>query len=326
MTIPDRAAYSALGTEEKEALLRRLAGEVGAKWKGMAAFSRWGQSTETGLFDWKGHRFVFVPGGPVTLGWEDFTDTPEAAAFHRALDEDVREYWGGQYTAREIIGLLTSQVREAVLPPMLVEQAAGDFEDSQPVQWEDLTLSEGWQKAVDDFRGSGRGRFLELDTFQPGNPKLRVTRNKDGSLSPEIILPATAEDLQKRLEGEGFSLPTADQWEYFCGGGCRTLFPWGDSLSGCGGRERDRKPNFFGLTIAYEPYKREVVRESPWPFRGGDGGEMECYGTLNVLNDFVCSPYFVGWYGREWTEEMEELLADGLSGRYDCYRRVLVLD
>ena len=274
---------------------------------------------ETGLFALKGRTLVFVPGRSVTLGWGGFSGE-EDPAFREALEEDVREYWGGQYQAEEIIGLLTSQVREAVLPPLLAEQAPRPFEDSQPVDWEDLTLSESWRKAVEDFRNSGRGCFLELDTFQPGNPKLRVSRNKDGSLSPAIILPATAEDLQKRLEAEGFSLPTAGQWEYLCGGGCRTLFPWGDALAG-----GYPKHNFFGLTIAQDPYQREVVRESPWPFRGGDGGEMECYGTLRVLNDFVCSPYFVGWYGREWVEEMGELLADGLSGRYDCYRRVLVL-
>ena len=37
-------------------------------------------------------------------------------------------------------------------------------------------------------------------------------------------------DFQKWLQKQGFSLPTADEWAYLCGGGCRTLFPWGDGL------------------------------------------------------------------------------------------------
>ena len=37
-------------------------------------------------------------------------------------------------------------------------------------------------------------------------------------------------DFQNRLQKQGFSLPTADEWAYLCGGGCRTLFPWGDGL------------------------------------------------------------------------------------------------
>ena len=32
------------------------------------------------------------------------------------------------------------------------------------------------------------------------------------------------------LEKQGLSLPTADEWAYLCGGGCRTLFPWGDGM------------------------------------------------------------------------------------------------
>ncbi len=25
-------------------------------------------------------------------------------------------------------------------------------------------------------------------------------------------------------------MPIVDEWAYLCGGGCRTLFPWGDGL------------------------------------------------------------------------------------------------
>ena len=36
--------------------------------------------------------------------------------------------------------------------------------------------------------------------------------------------------LLNQLEQQGLSLPTADEWAYLCGGGCRTLFPWGDGV------------------------------------------------------------------------------------------------
>ena len=38
------------------------------------------------------------------------------------------------------------------------------------------------------------------------------------------------EALLDQLKKQGLSLPTADEWAYLCGGGCRTLFPWGDGL------------------------------------------------------------------------------------------------
>ena len=38
------------------------------------------------------------------------------------------------------------------------------------------------------------------------------------------------DSLLEQMEKQGLSLPTADEWAYLCGGGCRTLFPWGDGL------------------------------------------------------------------------------------------------
>ena len=74
-------------------------------------------------------------------------------------------------------------------------------------------------------------------------------------------------DFQRRLQKQGLSLPTADEWVYLCGSGCRTLFPWGDGLDYSmrlhwfedmdeeyGDRPYDmEEPNFFGLSIAFDP-------------------------------------------------------------------------
>ena len=73
------------------------------------------------------------------------------------------------------------------------------------------------------------------------------------------------------LENRGFSLPTADEWAYLCGGGCRTLFPWGDGLDYSmrlrwfedmdedENRPYDiEEPNFFGLSIEM------CIRDRDW--------------------------------------------------------------
>lgn len=322
--LPDRAAYNALSPEEKKILTRQIALQTGADWKGMAAFSLWDQKLDTALYELQGRQFVFIPGGCVTLGWNGFScpETADSLAFREAMDQDVQEIWGGSSQTEEILNQLTSPLRQAVIPPMLVERKPQPFDDGQPVNLKDLELSESWQKSITDFQTNPRSRQLILDSFQPGNPKLRLTRSKDNSLLAEVIIPSTADELQRRLETEGFTLPGADQWEYLCGGGCRTLFPWGDNLAFCGNRANREQTNFFGLTF---DSLQEIIKDSPWPFRGGDGGVIDCYGSLRVLNDFVHSPYFVGWYGQERNEEMDEMLADGLSRDYDCYRRILVL-
>ena len=318
-----RGTFNGLSSEEKRDITREIATMTGARWKGMARFERWGHGIETALYDLKGASFVFVPGDTVTLGWDGFPAEggEELEALKAALDKDVAEFWGGEYETEEILRKLTTPVRQAVIPPMLVERETRPFEDGRPITLEEAGLTEKGQKTLEDFLTNGRSKVLEMDTFEPGNPKLRFTKQKGGTFLVELIVPATAEELQARLERDGFTLPDADQWEYLCGGGCRGLFAWGDALPPKG----QRFPNFFGLTIADDNWRREVIRSDGWWFRGGDGGEIDSYGTLRVLNELVGSPHFGGWYGPEHRDEMEEMKLEGLSGDFDNYRRIIPL-
>ena len=99
-------------------------------------------------------------------------------------------------------------------------------------------------------------------------------------------------DFQKWLQKQGFSLPTADEWAYLCGGGGRTLFPWGDGLDYSMRLHYDmEEPNFFGLSIAYDPNMREVVQTDRLTTCGGDGGCNIC-GRLGPFLGFLpCSPH-----------------------------------
>ena len=99
------------------------------------------------------------------------------------------------------------------------------------------------------------------------------------------------------------SLPTPDEWAYLCGGGCRTLFPWGDGLDYSmhlhhfeNGEDQGKpydmeQPNFFGLSIAYDPYKRELVDGKTLTTCGGDGGCNICGGMGPLLGYLPCSPH-----------------------------------
>ena len=99
------------------------------------------------------------------------------------------------------------------------------------------------------------------------------------------------------------SLPTQDEWAYLCGGGCRTLFPWGDGLDYSmhlhhfeNGEDQGKpydmeQPNFFGLSIAYDPYKRELVDGKTLTTCGGDGGCNICGGMGPLLGYLPCSPH-----------------------------------
>ena len=137
------------------------------------------------------------------------------------------------------------------------------------------------------------------------------------------------DELLAMLENRGFSLPTADEWAYLCGGGCRTLFPWGDGLDYSmrlhwfedmdedENRPYDmEEPNFFGLSIAYDPYMREVVQADRLTTCGGDGGCNICGGLGPFLGFLPCSPHC--------KPEVQE--DNELNGDYDFYRPIIRLE
>ena len=136
------------------------------------------------------------------------------------------------------------------------------------------------------------------------------------------------DSLLEQLEKQGLSLPTADEWAYLCGGGCRTLFPWGDGLDYSmhlhhfeSPEEEDKpfdmeEPNFFGLSIAYDPYMREIVKADVFTTCGGDGGRSICGGLGIFLGFLPCSPHC-----KPEVQEDKEL-----NGDYDFYRPIIRVD
>ena len=67
-----RPQFDTLKLSDKLWLMQTLATRYHLTFKELYAFSRWGQSCTTGLFEKGGREFVFVPGDTVILGWESF--------------------------------------------------------------------------------------------------------------------------------------------------------------------------------------------------------------------------------------------------------------
>ncbi len=153
---------------------------------------------------------------------------------------------------------------------------------------------------------------------------------------PEPVMGTrTYSQLKTWLAVNGYSLPTADEWEYLCGGGTRFLFPWGDSFP-YGMRlkyyeddtQRERMsslgeypmetPNFLGVVIGYDPCKAELVHDIMKAVKGGDGGSsIESTGSA-FLGYLPCSPYFSLDYGMG---EQEALISSK-----EVFRRIIRID
>ena len=74
--------------------------------------------------------------------------------------------------------------------------------------------------------------------------------------------------------------------------------------------------NFFGLSIAYDPYKRELVDGKTLTTCGGDGGCNICGGLGPFLGFLPCSPHC--------KPEVQE--DNELNGDYDFYRPIIRLE
>lgn len=290
-----RPQFDRLESSEKLWLMRTLAARHGLTFREICEFSRWGQNCTTGVFEKCGREFVFVPGDTITLGWEGFAVgmDPESKA---ELDEVFSE-WGIDCTPEEFIGESMAPVRQVTVGPMFVGRRL------EEIGWESASMDDSritahpeWLESLQRWADKG-GQSLEI------SQTVRFERD-GGGWHAWLCHPTTYQKFRLSLLWEVMAtLPTPDEWAYLCGGGCRTLFPWGDGLDYSMHlhhfeSEEDRgKPydmeqaNFFGLSIAYDPYKRELVDGETLTTCGGDGGSNICGGMGLLVGYLPCSPH-----------------------------------
>ena len=313
-----RTQFNQMENIEKQVLMESLAARYDMTFLGLHTFDRWGQNCTTGIFKKDGREFVFVPGDTVTLGWEQF-----AVGLNQESREEL-EYlfreWEMERDPEEMIRESMAPARQVAIGPMLVGRELEEI-NWEPVKLEDPRLRSEW---LEDFR---QFALTDRDSLTLAG-RARFERDSD-SWQVSLYHEVDYLDFQNRLQKQGFSLLTADEWAYLCGGGCRTLFPWGDGLDYSmrlrwfedmdedENRPYDmEEPNFFGLSIAYDPYMREVVQADRLTTCGGDGGCNICGGLGPFLGFLPCSPHC--------KPEVQE--DNELNGDYDFYRPIIRLE
>lgn len=292
--IHNRAGWNALPEQEATAIIHNLVETQLPEFtiKSFERFNKFNQHSFTAVLDYQGREFVFVPGDTVVLG----------------LDKE------GQ-----------SPLRTVTIAPMIAEryvQETGYF----PVSLDDERLTD------DPYFAK---TFAELST----SPKEKYTHTVNDSFRLEkngtvikafLYQSASYDELIQEVSNSGFRLPDEDEWEYLCGGGSRSLFPWGDQLDlqkkyhhFAADRDKDEPyyldiPNHFGIVIANNPYHYEVVMDSQWFLKSGDGGCNICGGEGLEMGYLPVSTYYRD--ANIFDEEMN--YKEEITGDYTFIRRI----
>jgi formylglycine-generating enzyme required for sulfatase activity len=319
-----RPAYSQLSETEREAILREISSShQNFKLLRFAHFQRYGQSTDTAVYDYNGTEFVFVPGDTVTLGWDSFASNLPASSVD-ALQEELEVE-----STEEVINFFRSQmspVRTVTVSPLLVERRP---------------KAPGWiEYAADSPEVTQIRENMSPHLILRSGPDVTYAgylreRTVGGTQIVELYQAMDYEGLIAALGNTGFRLPTEDEWEYLCGGGSRSLYRWGESLlPEVSGRFRIPAEsqnidiadehylagaNQFGVAINFDPYKMEVVMDSPVILKGGDGGCAMCGGASRVVAFLSYATY-----SREGSG-MDAMMRREVTGDYTISRRVLRL-
>ena len=312
--------YSKLPEEKKKEILENLAKKYNMEVLRFETFTKYSKSTFTAIFKYKESEFVFVPGDKVVLGYEGYPKnlSNESLEQLKYFSENPNEF------LEEYIKNNFSKIREVTIKPMLVERKL------QIVGWRKSNLEE--LKDYDIELLNEYNKFKSEDYNRLTLDETARFTKIENNIEIELYDNITYDELCHNLKDEDFSLPNLDEWEYLCGGGCRTLFPWGNDIDYNMNllhysKKRDNKydleePNFFGLSIAYDPYKMEIIEADELMYKGGDGGCNICGGSGMFLGYLPCSPY----YNPEPIKDEYDENDNELHGDFNFYRRIIRIE
>lgn len=318
----NRNIYSKLSNADREKVLRDISFKNSRfTFSHFEYFEKNGLKNNTAIFLYDYSEFVFVPGAKnITLGWDnsilEMDDRIESD-----IKKGINDFGIEGFDLPSYLKESTSPIRKAILSPMLVERTVKE------IGWEKKDIDELYQfkDEIEELRKESHHTVIynkRLKLIKVGNQIVAYTYDKIGYT-----------ELIKKVESEvGFSLPTEDEWEYLCGGGKTTLFPWGNSfdfekmnLKHFETQPNEpytlEQPNHFGIFIAFDPYKYEVVK-SPYMLKGGDGGCNICGGLGVIMGYLPVSTYFRGYNGID--DELE--YKNEIGGEYTSYRRIFRLN
>jgi hypothetical protein len=253
--------WDSLAPEARYSVAARVAEDLPAfRLEGVETHSLGSQTHHIAFYARDRARFALIPGGEIVLGYD---------AAHWIPDDREREGWNMFLRSQpysyppleEYIGQFLSPARYVQIQPFLLEASATPM-GVRPVPTDDPAFESDMARCLLPGIGGAmrmkEGRSIEY--YVDENLALHALEHT----------PVTHKEAAERVASEGFRLCDADEWEYACSGGARTLFRWGDHFP----------------PIAFQPDPRPPMPPmNPWTRDPARLAELAAYLRQDPLRD-----------------------------------------
>lgn len=315
--------YDKLDISDKQNILNEIADHYGFTVKKYAEFEKNGINLYTAIFDDNGTEFVFIPGAKnITLGWKAAISSKKEDAFLMEQIKDIfLDYFLMPDNNSDIININNRQQLQKLLDKedykqadILLSKMVYDFIDEhtsflrridvEPMLMERKSSSINWVfvkeissktiadsptyfKIYQEIIKSSKPFIIKQHTSQSRNTKIQKFEITEHGLNIYKYIDMSYEEVLFNYTSKGYSIPNRNQWEYAATCGCTLFLQNTDILL----NKHTNAPNAFGLYIADDIYKPEMISDDKYTFKAGDNGYFKKY-ISNKLTYFSLNPFY----------------------------------
>lgn len=315
--------YDKLDISDKQNILNEIADHYGFTVKKYAEFEKNGISLYTAVFDDKGTEFIFIPGAKnISLGWKAAISSKKEEPFLMEQIKDIfLDYFLMPDNNSDIVNINNRQQLQKLLDKedykqadILLSKMVYDFIDEhtsflrridvEPMLMERKSSSINWVfvkeissktiadsptyfKIYQEIIKSSKPFIIKQHTSQSRNTKIQKFEITEHGLNIYKYIDMSYEEVLFNYTSKGYSIPNRNQWEYAATCGCTLFLQNTDILL----NKHTNAPNAFGLYIADNIYKPEMISDDKYTFKAGDNGYFKKY-ISNKLTYFSLNPFY----------------------------------
>ena len=315
--------YDKLDILDKQNILNEIADHYGFTVKKYAEFAKNGISLYTAVFDDEGTEFVFIPGAKnISLGWKaaisskkeepflieqikdifldyflmpdsnfNITNLNNTGQLQKLLDkEDYKQ--ADILLSKMVYDFIdehTSFLRKIDIEPMLIERRSSSINwvFVKEISSKAIADSPTYFKIYQEIIKSSKPFIIKQHTSKSGSIKTQKFEITEHGLNVYKYIDMPYEEVLFNYTSKGYSVPTRNQWEYAASGGSSLFLQNTDILL----NKHTSTPNAFGLYIADNIYKPEIISDDKYTYKAGDNGYFKKY-ISTKLADFSLNPFY----------------------------------